>query len=339
MERHRILREVRESGLSLSVACKASGISRSTYYRWRRPDGRASKRSPSWNVLTDKERAEILALNKAHPDWSPRQIAFHITDRGHWSVSESTVYRVLKAAGKIPIRRQEHCQALDEYWCKPQEVHQQWQVDFTDFLLPTWGRYHDGGVLDDRSRFLLHHDLRPYERAEDAVEVLDGAVEFALLTHGRAAGAVVSDHGKCFEARGTRGYLSLKQIRPIYARAHHPQTLGKLERLHRTMKEVVNLDVYESPWQLSRAIDLFYRFYNYERYHEALGNVTPANVYFGTAEALLARRKALRSQTMEERRRRHRAQKEAQETLPSAPADGILKAGIELGGTVYLRTP
>ena len=68
-----------------------------------------------------------------------------------------------------------------------------------------------------------------------------------ICTHGYAAGAVVSDHGKCFEARQTRGHVSLMQIRPIYSRAHHPQTLGKLERLHRTMKEVVNLNVHDSP--------------------------------------------------------------------------------------------
>jgi len=246
------IRDIRHSGPPLSLACKASGISRSTYWRWKYLKGSSRERIPSWNALSEKERAEILALSEGHPEWTSRQIAFYITDKGLWSVSESTVYRVLKRAGKVPMRQDERCQALKEYCDKPQEVHQQWQTDFTDFLVPAWGRYHDGGVLDDRSRFLLYHELRPYERAEDAVEVLDGAVQFALGTHGYAAGAVVSDHGKCFEARQTCGYLSLMQIRPIYSRAHHPQTLGKLERLHRTMKEVVNLNVHDSPGALSR---------------------------------------------------------------------------------------
>ena len=96
MERDRILREIRQRGLPLTVGCKASGISRSTYWRWKYLKGGSRKRSPSWNALTEKERAEILALSEAHPEWSSRQIAFYITDEGLWSVSESTVYRVLK---------------------------------------------------------------------------------------------------------------------------------------------------------------------------------------------------------------------------------------------------
>jgi transposase InsO family protein len=337
MERKRILQEIRQSRLPLRVACKAAGISRSTYWRWKRSKDAPSGRRSSWNALTDRERAEILTMSQSHPDWSSRQIAFNITDKGHWSVSESTVYRVLKASGKIPAREHEPCPAATEYWDKPQRVHQQWQSDFTDFLVPSWGRYHDGGVLDDRSRFLLHHELRAYERAADAVEIFDGAIQFALGTHGRVANRIVSDHGKCFEARDTRGYLSMRGIRPIYSRAHHPQTLGKLERLHRTMKESVNLHVYDSPWQLSRAIDRFYRFYNHQRYHEALGNVTPADVYFGRAETILARRKELKARTMEERRRRYRTsrkQDQNAEALTSAVPDVNLKEGQKPEGTV-----
>jgi transposase InsO family protein len=342
MERERVLKDIQASGLPLSLACKAAGISRSTHWRWKQSGDAPGQSRSSWNALSPQERAEILATSEAHPDWTSRQIAFCITDQGHWSVSESTVYRLLKRAGKIPMRLEEPRQAAAEYWDKPQEVHQQWQADFTDFLVPSWGRYHDGGVLDDRSRFLLHHDLRPYERAADAVEVFDGAVEFALSTHGLVARRIISDHGKCFEARDTRLYLAMKGIRPIYSRAHHPQTLGKLERLHRTMKETVNLHVYDSPEELSRQIDRFYRFYNYERYHEALGNVTPADVYFGRADALLARRKALKAATMHERRRRHRASKEQEQhgkVLTSAPADVKLKQGQQPEGTVYFPSP
>lgn len=350
MEREGILQDIRASGLALEDACRASGISRSTYYRWR-----ARARSPdppvrrsSWNALSPQERAEILSVSEAHPEWQARQIAFYVTDKGLWSVSESTVWRVLKKAGRIVPRQDEHHSAEKEYWDKPERVHEQWQSDFTDFLVPAWGWYHDGGVLDDRSRFLLHHDLRPHEKAEDAVEVLDGAVEFAISTHGRAAERLVSDHGKCFQSHKTRSYLRLMGIHPIQARAHHPQTLGKLERLHRTMKEEVNLHVYDSPWELARAIESFYRFYNWQRYHEALGNVTPADVYYGRAEAVQARRKTLKARTMDERRRRyrqkHQQQREPQaveveSSLTSAPADVKLKDGQKPGGTVYFHSP
>lgn len=306
MERVKTLFDIESSGKPVMHACKAIGVPRSTYYRWKRMRARARpKRGRSWNALSFEERSVVLKVGEEHPEWHSRQIAFYLTDQGGWSISESTVYRILKSAGKIPLRPLEPTPAAAEYTVKPQHVHEQWQTDFTDFLVPQWGWYHDGGVLDDRSRFMLHHELRSHESALDAIEVIDGAVDFAMRTHGYAARRIVSDHGKCFEARETKSYLSVVNIRPIHARAHHPQTCGKLERLHRTMKEYVNLCVYDSPEELRRAIDRFYHYYNHERYHEALGNVTPADVYYGRAVAILLHRAELKIRTKRERRARY----------------------------------
>ena len=137
-----------------------------------------------------------------------------------------------------------------------------------------------------------------------------------------------------------------KQFGPAYTASSSPSSVifvpHKLERLHRTMKQAVNLHVYYSPWQLSRAIDRFYRFYNYQRYHESLGNVTPADVYFGRAEAILARRKVLKACTMEERRCRYRTsrkQEQHAEGLTSAKPDVKLKEGQQPEGTVVVPKP
>lgn len=308
MERREAIREIETSALPRRRSCRAMGVPKSTYYRWRKPH-RAGPRGPSWNALSAEERSHVLAKCEEWPHLSARELAIKITDAGVFSVSESTVYRIMKKAGKIPRRPLEPVPAAKEYAVKPQHVHEQWQSDFTDFFIPAWGWYHDGGVLDDRSRFLLHHDLRPHEKADDAVEVYEGAVSFAKQTHGYVARRIVTDHGKCFEASLTCDYLSTENILPIYARSHHPQTVGKLERLHRTMKEHVNLHVPDNPWQLSRSIDEFYRYYNYERPHESLQNVAPADVYFGRADAILERRRQIKTRTVQERRRRYEAWK------------------------------
>jgi len=327
MERRESIREIETSTLSRRRSCRAMGVPKSTYYRWTKPP-RIRIRGPSWNALSPDDRRYVLEKSEEWPELSCREIAVRITDSGAFAVSESTVYRILKANGKIPRRPEDPVPAAKEYTEKPEHVHEQWQADFTDFFIPAWGWYHDGGVLDDRSRFLLHHELRPYEKADDAVEVYEGAVAFARRTHGYAARRIVTDHGKCFEASHTRDYLATENIRPIYARSHHPQTVGKLERLHRTMKEYVNLHVPDNPWQLSHSIDEFYHYYNYERPHESLNNVAPADVYFGRAEAILERRRQIKARTMHERRRRHEAWKSKQATLTTARTEGTLSVGL-----------
>src|SRR5713226_183366 len=102
-------------------------------------------------------------------------------------------------------------------------------------------------------------------------------------------------------------YLRALQIRHIYCAPHHPLTNGKLERFHETLKARLNLLVYTSPEVLRAAMADFIRFYNHERYHEGIGNVTPADVYDGRREAILRRRAAQKSRTLARRVRYNRA--------------------------------
>jgi hypothetical protein len=84
---------------------------------------------------------------------------------------------------------------------------------------------------------------------------------------------------------------------------NHPQTNGKAERLNRTAKEKVMLIVQASPEEFDRALEAFQRWYNYEHYHEGIGNLHPADVYFGRAEAILEQRKQLKEQTKKARKK------------------------------------
>ena len=95
-------------------------------------------------------------------------------------------------------------------------------------------------------------------------------------------------------------------IRHILAAPFHPQTNGKLERYHQTIKRDVNQVPYEMPADLEAAIAAFVSYYNYRRYHMALGNVTPADVFDGRRQQILQRRKEVQVQTIERRRRYNR---------------------------------
>lgn len=100
-----------------------------------------------------------------------------------------------------------------------------------------------------------------------------------------------------------REYLAEKDISHTRGQPYHPQTQGKIERYHQTMKNLVTLQNYYVPWELEQEISRFVRWYNHERYHEALNNLTPEDVYRGRGREILTARKLLKMQTHEHRKR------------------------------------
>jgi len=100
-------------------------------------------------------------------------------------------------------------------------------------------------------------------------------------------------------------YIGEKNMKHIRGRSLHPQTQGKIERYHRSMKNIVKLDNYFSPGQLEEKMKEFVQYYNYERYHESLKNVTPSEVYFGTSERKLRKRKMTKNSTLKDRKKQY----------------------------------
>ena len=86
---------------------------------------------------------------------------------------------------------------------------------------------------------------------------------------------------------------------------YHPQTQGKIERWHQTMKNRVLLEHDFLPGELERQIEAFVEYYNNQRYHESLGNLTPADVYFRRDQQILKQREEIKRKTMRTRRLRH----------------------------------
>ena len=120
----------------------------------------------------------------------------------------------------------------------------------------------------------------------------------------------------------------MHDLRHVGASAHHPQTLGKLERLRRTLKDDVTLVVETTPEGRCSQIARFLSYLNRQRYHEAIGNVTPDDVYCRRWEAILARRKELKIQTLVARREYHRRSRAARKDV-KPPAEGKHEETVE----------
>ena len=107
---------------------------------------------------------------------------------------------------------------------------------------------------------------------------------------------LLSDNGSCYISNELAAYLQEKNIHHVRGKPLHPQTQGKIERYHRSMKNVVTLDNYFSPGQLAVKMEEFVKYYNFQRYHESLENLTPSDVYFGNGQKKLKQRKLIKTE-------------------------------------------
>jgi len=310
-----ILAFVAKSGLPRRKALGQLGLPRSTYYRWlrRQVEGRLQDKkggSPiPWNKLRPEEEDKILVLARASPELSPRQLALEIVDSGDLYVSESTVFRIMRREGLIKPAEIVGFKAGKEYHRKTKKPNELWATDCAHLKVVDWGWYYMVTVMDDYSRFILAWELKSDMAAGPLIDVIQQAVDLTGMTDVPVEDRTVllSDNGPGYLSRQFSEYLRLVGVRHIVASPYHPQTNGKIERYHRTIKGEINQVPYEMPSELKEAIRAFIDYYNYRRYHEGLGDVTPYDVYTGGHLEVIQRRKEVKSRTLQARRDYNRA--------------------------------
>ena len=313
-EKLETIRLVEGSDLPVRRTLEELEVARSTFYRWYRSyeeegypglEGKHTERVRFWNRIPEAEREKVVETALAQPELSPRELAWHITDTLGSFISESSVYRILKAFDLVASPAYVVLTAKDRFDQPPRRVHELWQTDFTYFKVVGWGWYYLLTVLDDYSRYILGWKLFTGMATRDVTQVLDRAIEDTGVEHiqVRHRPRLLSDNGPCFISKELQEYLSEHEMKHTRGKPYHPMTQGKIERYHRTMKNVVKLRNYYLPWELEVEIERFVQYYNRERVHESLNNLTPEDVYRGRGREILTARERLKEQTLHRRRR------------------------------------
>ncbi len=315
-EKLEIIRTVEASHLPTKRTLSMIGIPSSTYYEWyaRWVEGgldALADRSPRpksvWNRIPDEIRSDVVEFALEHEDLTPRELAVKYPDEKQYFVSESSAYRILKAADLITAPAHVVIRAADEFHDKTTRPNELWQTDFTYLKVIGWGWFYLSTILDDYSRYIVAWKLCTTMRAEDVTDTL----ELALEASGSDQATVVhkprllSDNGSSYVAGDLADFLYDKGMDHVRGAPHHPQTQGKIERWHQTMKNRVLLENYYLPDDLERQIEAFVEHYNNHRYHESLGNLTPADVYHGRGAQILSMREEIKKQTIRKRRLQH----------------------------------
>ena len=277
------------------------GVSRPTLYRWydrylqRGEAGLEDRKSHPgrvWNRIPDKVRQAMLDMALERPELSPRELAVTFTDERSYFVSEASVYRLLRSHDLITSPAFIVMKAASEFRDKTTAPNQLWQTDFTYLKVIGWGWFYLSTVLDDYSRYIITWKLCTGMAASDVQDTLDQALAETGLDQVNVVHRprLLSDNGPCYVSGELAAYLEDKGMPHTRGAPYHPQTQGKIERWHQTLKNRILLENYFLPGDLETQIAAFVGNYNHQRYHESLNNLTPADVYTGQDHTILLER-------------------------------------------------
>lgn len=266
------------------------GITRSKYYDWRRRYGKTNEHNawiPRDFYLTDREKRAIIAYYNTHLLEGYRRLTYMMMDDDIVAVSPSSVYRVLLNAGLLRRWNRKPSKKGTGFQ-QPLKAHEHWHIDIS-YINICGTFYYLCSILDGFSRYIVHWEIRESMTEADVEIILQRARE----KFPDAKPRVISDNGPQFISRDFKEFIRISGMTHVKTSPYYPQSNGKLERYHRTVKGTC-IRV-KTPLSLEDARDLvtdFVDHYNNKRLHSAIGYVTPKDKLQGRAEMILAERDA-----------------------------------------------
>jgi transposase InsO family protein len=283
---------------------KQLAIAPTQFYRWTARYGRVNThngQTPRDHWLTPAEREAILRYHAAHAPEGYRRMTFMMLDADVVAVSPATVYRVLKSAGVLD--RWHHKPSLKGTgFVQPFQPHEHWHIDIS-YINLAGTFYYLCSILDGATRFIIHWELRE-QMTTAAVETV---IQRAREQYPEARPRIISDNGPQFIAKDFKEFIRLAGMTHVRTSPYYPQSNGKLERWHQTLKvTTIRPKAPNSVDEARRLVAAFVEYYNHQRLHSAIGFITPADMLAGRADAIWS----ARDQKLEAARARRRAQRQ-----------------------------
>jgi putative transposase len=264
------------------------GLGSSKFYDWRKRYGHTNEHNsqvPRDFWLENWEKQAILDFHDRHPLEGYRTLTFMMLDDDVVAVSPSSVYRVLKAAGRLDRRRFSPSKKGTGF-VQPKRAHAHWHIDIS-YINVAGTFFYLTSVLDGYSRYIVHWELRE-RMTEQNIEVI---IQRALEKHPGEKPRIISDNGPQFIARDFKQFIRLTGITHVRTSPYYPQSNGKLERWHQSLKrECIRPASPASLEEAQRRVWAYVEHYNHVRLHSALGYITPADKLNGLEDVIFAER-------------------------------------------------
>lgn len=284
------------------------GLGSSKFYDWRKRYGKANEHNaliPRDHWLEDWEKQAILAFHAEHPTDGYRRITYRLMDDDLVAASPATVYRVLKQAGCF---ERWNCKTSKKGagFVQPLAAHEHWHVDIS-YVNVCGTFYYLVSVLDGASRYLVHWELRESMTEADVEITLQRAKE----AFPEAQPRIITDNGPQFIAKDFKEFIRLSGMTHVRTSPYYPQSNGKIERWHQTLKgECIRPNVPLSLAEARELVTSFVEDYNQQRLHNALGYVTPADKLAGREQAIFVERDRKLEAARERRARNRQVERE-----------------------------
>ena len=279
-----------KTGIKATKMIQWIKITRSKYYDWRSRYGKVNEHNawiPRDFWLTDYERQAIVNYYHDNPLEGYRRLTYMMMDDDIVAVSPSSVYRVLAGAGLLRRWNRKPSKKGTGFQ-QPLKAHEHWHIDIS-YINICGTFYYLCSILDGFSRYIAHWEIRESMTETDVEIILQRAREKFPDVKPR----IISDNGPQFISKEFKEFIRISGMTHVKTSPYYPQSNGKLERYHRTIKGTcIRVNTPLSLADAQRLVTDFVNHYNNNRLHSAIGYITPNDKLEGRAETILAQRDA-----------------------------------------------